>query len=292
MGRYDVALSALGDEYEGTHEYDKASAQYALALDALTKALALRPDDTELIRKQAVVQSRISDLWYDRGDLEKALNELERAFDSVWKALQYDYSGSTLNSNLKFYQDRLTRIRKAVTDKPATPSPQMSLTPAASQALLHRIDDLATRTDASKLLDRNQKQATWGLPTIMPGVWRILTAAERAAPVQHLLAIDKNVTADQVQGIRRIPLDFYDDAALYEAEVKLPNDKDGIVTFVQRGTEWVLLESTATVEQMNKTSAPKLDTPDRALSYLCFWVGTLVEADHGRWRLIDRPGRY
>jgi tetratricopeptide (TPR) repeat protein len=288
-GRHDVALSALGDEYEATHEYEKASVEYALASDALTKALALRPDDTELIRKQAVVQSRISDLWYDRGDLEKALNELERAFDSVWKALQYDYSGNTLNSNLKFYQDRLTRIRKAVTDKPATASPQLTLTPAASQALLHRIDDLAARTDASKLLDRNQKQAVWGLPTIMPGVWRILTAAERAAPIQHLLAIDKNVTAEQVQGIRRIPLDFYDDAALYEAEVKLPNDKDGIVTFVQRGTEWTLLEATATVEQLNKTAAPKLDTPDRALSYLCFWVGTLVEADHGRWRLIDRP---
>jgi tetratricopeptide (TPR) repeat protein len=287
-GRYDIAISSLGDEYEETHDYDKASAEYTVALDALTKALAIRPDDTELIRKQAVVQSRVSDIWFDRGDMEKALNELEKAFDTVWKALQFDYSGSTLNSNLKFYQDRLTRIRKAVTDKPATATPQASLTPAASQALLHRIDDLAARTNATKLLDRNQKQANWDLPTMMPGVWRILTAAERAAPLQHLLAIDKTVNADQVQGIRRIPLEFYDDAALYEAEVKLPDGKNGIVTFVQRGTEWVLLELTSTINQLNKTSAPKLDTPDLALSYLRFWAGTLEETDHGRWRLIDR----
>jgi tetratricopeptide (TPR) repeat protein len=286
--RYNVATSSLGDEYEETHEYDKASAEYVLALDALTKALAIRPDDTELIRKQAVVQSRVSDIWYDRGDLEKALNELEKAFDTVWKALQFDYSGVTLTGNLNFYQDRLARIRKAVTNKPATATPQTTLTPAASQALLRRIDDLAARTNATKLLDRNQKQANWDLPTMMPGVWRILTAAERATPLQHLLAIDKTVNADQVQGIRRIPLEFYDDAALYEAEVKLPAGGNGIVTFVQRGTEWVLLEATTTIDQLNKTSSPKLDTPDLALSYLRFWAGTLEETDHGRWRLIDR----
>jgi len=285
--RFDVAVSSLGDTYEETHDYDKAYGEYMLALDALGKALAIRKDDTELIRKRAVVQSRVSDVWYDRGDLEKALNELEKAFDSVWKALQYDYSGSTLNSNLKFYQDRLVRIRKAVTDKPATASPQAKLTPEASQALLHRIDDLAARTDASKLLDRNQKNANWATRTIVPGDWRILTGTELATALQHLLAVDKNLASDQVHGIRKMPLDFYDDAAVYEAEVKMSDSKDGIVSYIQRGADWVLLENTATIRKMNATSAPKLDTPDRALAYLRFYWGSFDTADYGRVRLID-----
>ncbi len=289
-GRLDVAISSLGDEYEETHEYDKAAAQYALATDALTKALALRPDDIELIRKRSVVQSRISDLWYDRGDLVKALDELEKALDTVWKALQYDYSGSTLNSNLKFYRDRLKRIRTAVTDKPATASPQTALTPAASQALLKRIDNLTERTDATKLLDRNQKNSTWTMRSMVAGDWRILTAAEMAAVLQHLPAIDKNINADQVRGIRKIRLDFYDDAALYEADVKLEHES-GIVSFVQRGSDWVLLTGSrdAILNGLNRTSAPKLDQPDLALAYLRFSVNSIDVPDVGRLRLIDHP---
>ena len=289
-GRYDIAVSSLGDQYEETHEYDKAAAEYVLAQDALTKALVLRPDDTELIRKRAVVQSRISDLWYDRGDLVKALDELEKAFDSVWKALQYDYSVSTLNSNLKFYQDRLTRIRKAVVDKPATASPQATLTPAASQALLRRIDDLAARTEASKLLDRNVKSGYWFLRTIVPGDWRILTAAEMATALQHLLAIDKNVASDQVRGIRKMRLDFYDDAAAYEADVKLPNARDGVISYVQRGSEWVLLTGNRdAILHLNATTAPRLDQADLALAYLRFYVNSIDVPDVGRLRLIDHP---
>jgi tetratricopeptide (TPR) repeat protein len=289
-GRYNVAVSSLGDIYEETHEYDKASAQYVLALDALKKALAIRPDDTELIRKQAVVQSRVSDNWYDRGDMEKALNELEKAFDSVWKALQFDYSGSTLNSNLKFYQDRLARIRKAVTDKPATATPQAILTPAATQALLHRIDDLSARTDASKLLDRNQRNASWTVRPIVPGDWRILTATEFASVLQHLLAIDKNITSDEVHGIRKMRLDFYDDAAAYEADVKLPSGEDGIISFVQRGLEWVLLTGTRdAIQGLNATAAPKLDQPDLALAYMRFFVNSIDVPNLGRLRLIDHP---
>ena len=289
-GRLDVAISSLGDEYEETHEYDKAAAQYALAMDALTKALALRPDDIELIRKRSVVQSRISDLWYDRGDLVKALDELEKALDTVWKALQNDYSGGTLNSNLKFYRDRLKRIRTAVTDKPATASPQTALTPAASQALLKRIDNLTERTDAARLLDRNQKNSTWTMRPMVAGDWRILTAAEMAAVLQHLTAIDKNIKADQVRGIRKMRLDFYDDAALYEADVKLEHES-GIISFVQRGSDWVLLTGNrdAILNGLNRTVAPKLDQPDLALAYLRFYVNSIDVPDAGRLRLIDHP---
>ena len=242
------------------------------------------------MRKRAVLQSRISDVWYDRGDLVKALDELEKAFDSVWKALQYDYSAGTLNSNLKFYEDRLDRIRKAVTDKPATASPQTTLTPAASQAVLKRIDDLKARTDASRLLDRNQKNANWSLRTIVPGDWRILTAAETAVALQHLLAIDKNITADQVRGIRKMRLDFYDDAAAYEAEVKLADGKDGVINYVQRGSDWVLLTGNRNaILNLNATAPPKLDQPDLALAYLRFYVNSIDVPDVGRLRLIDHP---
>jgi tetratricopeptide (TPR) repeat protein len=289
--RYDVAVSSLGDVYEEMHEYDKASAEYVLAQDALAKALAIRPDDNELTRKRAVVLSRISDLWYERGDLAKALDELEKAFDSVWKALQSDYSGDTLNSNLKFYQDRLARIRKAVTDRPATATPQNSLAPAAAQALLYRMDDLAGRINTSKLLDRNKQNANWSLRTIVPGTWRILPAAEAATPLQHLLAIDKNIKSDQVRGIRKMHMDFYDDANLYEAAVKLSDGEDGIISYVQRGPDWVLLtgDSDAILKVLNKSAAPKLDQADLALAYLRFYVNSVDNSYAIRYRMIDHP---
>jgi tetratricopeptide (TPR) repeat protein len=289
--RFDVAVSSLGDVYEKTHELDKASAEYGLAQDALTKALAIRPNDNELTRKRAVVLSRISDLWYERGDLTKALDELEKAFDSVWKALQSDYSGETLNSNLKFYQDRLTRIRTAVTAKPAATAPQNNLTPEASQALLRRMNDLAGRINTSKLLDRNKQDVNWSLRTIVPGTWRILPTEEAAAPLQHLLAIDKKITSDQVRGIRKMHVDFYDNANLYEAAVKLSDGEEGIISYVQRGPDWVLLtgDSDAILKTLNKSAAPKLDQADLALAYLRFYVNSVDNAYAIRYRMIDHP---
>jgi tetratricopeptide (TPR) repeat protein len=148
---------------------------------------------------------------------------------------------------------------------------------------------LSARTEASKLLDRNQKNASWSLRTIVPGDWRILTASEMAGALQHLLAIDKNVAADQVHGIRKMLLDFYDDAAVYEAEVKLPDGDDGIISYVQRGTDWVLLTGNrdAILIGLNKTAAPKLDQPDLALAYLRFYVNSIDVPDVGRLRMID-----
>jgi tetratricopeptide (TPR) repeat protein len=59
---------------------------------------------------------------------------------------------------------------------------------------------------------------------------------------------------------------------------------------MQRGMTWTLVDGTPAIMKMNAESAPKLDTPDRALAYLRFYVGFLEETDHGRWKLIDHVG--
>jgi hypothetical protein len=118
----------------------------------------------------------------------------------------------------------------------------------------------------------------------------MLAGKEHDDVLQQLSAVNRNLTQNQVRGIRRLPLDFYDNAALYELEVQAGGGWNGIVTYVQRGPDWVLLDgSSLPIHGMNRKTPPKLDTIDRAIAYLRFFVAAIQAPDEGTFKLIDEP---
>jgi tetratricopeptide (TPR) repeat protein len=290
-GQLASARIALGDTQEEAKDFTVAYTTYESAMEAVTKALSGQPQDTEFIRRKAVIQSRFSDVWFSRGDLKKALDELEKAFATLWTAMQADYSDEILNGNLKIYTKRLDRIKSALLNpKSMSGSQGQPLTPEQSKTLLERVNTLAATRDPELLL-AHYGQAAWSLPPLLPGGWRMLAGTERDAVLRQLSAVNKNVTPNQVRGIRRLPLDFYDNAALYELEVQAGGGWNGIISYVQRASDWVLLDGTSTpIHGMNRKSPPKLDTIDRAIAYLRFFVAAIQAPDEGTFRLIDQAG--
>jgi tetratricopeptide (TPR) repeat protein len=116
FGQLAAARIVLGDAYNSAKESAEAFTMFESAMQAVTAALKDQPQDTGLIQNKALIQCRFSDAWYSRGDLKKALDELENTFTTIWAALERDYSDESLNSNFKTYVSRLDRIKNALTN--------------------------------------------------------------------------------------------------------------------------------------------------------------------------------
>jgi tetratricopeptide (TPR) repeat protein len=297
--RVSLIHITLGDAYRDEKDFPKAFSEYTLANMAIADALKLEPQSTTFLGSSAFIHSRFADLALTRHDLKTALDEMDTAISTDWAALQYNYADSWLNSNLDAFRTKLDNIEKQIepdsaasttTGNTGKPGSSQKANPRAEQAtlLMDRIDKLRSDSDPTRLLS-HYGQSSAALRPLLPGAWRILTGSEYIAARHQLLAVAKTVESGQIQGIRTLPLDFYEDATLYEAVVKTPDNKDGIVDYVSRGSQRFLVDgSLDLVTRMNKTSPPKLDSPSRAVAYLRFWLGSREPADDGRLLIVER----
>ena len=112
-----------------------------------------------------------------------------------------------------------------------------ALTPQQSEALLHKIDAMLGKSDPASLLSHNA-QTGWILGPLVPGAWRMLAGAELENASQRLADANKRFPrANKSSASVCFLVYFYDDAALYEAEVVQKNGERGIVTYMQRGAK-------------------------------------------------------
>lgn len=296
-GTYEQLSAAhisFGDVYQALHDLSRAQLEFSSAMEAITKALEHSSKDKRagLLGTKSIIHHRFADLLFKQGDLKASLLELEKAVTTDWEALNTDYASAWLNGNLKIYRTgsgtSLDTIEKAVeaptpTDRP----PQSHLTPEQSKALLKQINSLRQDYDPARLLNHYGQTAA-ALRPMLPGAWRAVP--DPALARKHMLAAAKNLKAEQIRGIRELPLDFYSDAVLYEADIEMADGTNGIVDCVRRGNETLLLEgSFDQIREMNKTSPPRLDTPKRAIAYLRFVLGQMHNQDSARIQLIDQP---
>jgi tetratricopeptide (TPR) repeat protein len=293
--RLSLAQLSLGDVYNGGKDISTASAQYTLAMDAIKITLRDEPTDSGALNIESVIESRFADVMITQGDPAGALDQLEKASDTLWTALQSDYSDDLLNSNLDYYIKLLAKIRTALQDKrkaaastAGATSQQNQMTTAQLDALDKRVNALDAKIEPTLLL-AHYGQKPWSLPPLLPGAWRTLGGEELAGTLKQLSTFAKSLNLKQVRGMRRLPLDFYDDAALYELEVTAGPNHNGIVSYVQRGKDWTFLDGTAErIQEMNRKSPPKLDTPERAIEYLRFFMGAIQKPEQGTLVLIDQ----
>ncbi len=281
------AHKQLGSAYAKKKDSVKALSQYEAAAKAIDHSLAARPNNVGFLEQKADIQAGFFDLRYSQGDLATALESLDKAVEIIWIALQRDYSNDSLNEDLTRYRKVANQLADRLKSKPAEPNSK-SLTPQQSAALLARIEALLKRSDPTILLSRND-QTAWMLGPLVPGAWRMLAGGELEKASQRLSATDKRFPSSQILGVRTLPIYFYDDAAIYEAEVIQKNGERGIVTYVQRGTRPIVIIDgwSDTINKMNRESPPKLDTPARATAYLRFFISAIQDED-GRFVLVDQ----
>lgn len=135
----------------------------------------------------------------------------------------------------------------------------------------------------------------WIAPPAIPGPWKELTSGESTAVAARLGAA---VAAEKLRGIatiaalhriRAMPLPFYGAWLLLECAASLPDDAEGIVSFLYGpGTRIVLLDLTSEPLHRVNALAPlgTLDDDALARAYLRFFCAHLV-GDDGRFRIVE-----
>jgi tetratricopeptide (TPR) repeat protein len=283
---------AAGDTYESANDLDKAVANDRLAEQAIHQALVLTPGNTGYHVQDALVESKFFEIALKRNDLSAAVDALDRSITTSLAGLTTDYSDLSLNQDIDYLRKQLVSVQTAINaDHPVAGSAAGPghLSAEQSKALLGKIDLLLLESAPDKLLDRNSRQLSWSMRPLMPGAWRNLADAERGDALKSVLALNKNLKPDQVWGIRRLPLGFYDGVALYEAQVVLPDGTQGIAAFLQSGTKVFPVDGTLEpVHTLNAQSQLKLDDVARATDYMRFYVG-MMHLDGGRFNVIDSP---
>ena len=290
---------SLGKEYDQEKDYAHALSQYQQAMSAIDNAIAKATADTsqpattalQYSDKKSELYGMLSALSLNQGDLHSALDELEKALDTPLQALPRDYTNVSYLDDLDSYRTSLIAIRDAL-QNPDSPAPYRGLAPEQSKAFL---------TQANTLLEKipqglpPRPGVGWSLPPLLPGAWRNLAEEEPEykAASNQLLATHKNLEG-QIRGIRSLTLDFYDDAHLYEFAA---DGLHGTLFYVQRGKDWrPLVGSSAPIREMNRKLPPRLDTLERAVAYLRFYVGitqnedlgAMQNKDLGRYLLVDQ----
>ena len=286
-----LAYGLLADTYNGAKNVDEAVVNYPLAETAIHQALQLKPEDANFHVQEARIQGQLFKISFKRNDFIAALNELDLGVATTLAGLKTDYSDPTLNSDVTFYKTQLTDFQNALgpvtrSEVPGAPEPSRP-SPDQSAAMLNKVKALLRSIAPEELLNHNLRQVSWTLHPLLPGAWRNLADKERESALATVLSLNKSLKKDQVWGIRKLLLGFYDDVALYEAEVDLDNGARGVFEFLQHGKKTIPLDGTLEpVHTMNRESQLKLDDSVRATDYMRFWMG-IVPKEGGRLNLID-----
>jgi tetratricopeptide (TPR) repeat protein len=276
-----VQFVSLGDIYNGMKDYTQARSQYDQAMSAIDMAIANVPPATRppgpaclpYCSQKSEVYGKLSAVSLARGDVSGALEELGEAVKVPLQALPADYTNMTYLGDFQDYRTSIGKIRDALMD-PSSPAPYKGLAPEQSKTLLAQANSLLAEIPSGL---PSYPGGVWELPPLLPGAWRTLApdGNEYKEAASQLSAQHKNLT-DELHGIRSLTLDFYDDAHLYEAEVDGADGVHGTLACVQNGKDWVFLDGTSSpIEKLNRRSAPRLDTLERAVAYLRFYVGAV-----------------
>ncbi|HEY1270956.1 MAG TPA: hypothetical protein VGF08_03190 [Terriglobales bacterium] len=301
------ARESLGYAYKKSEKYAAADAQYALATQAIDTGIKLREQtcphmrcthsssDIDLVRQQSDVQAAIHDLRNSQSDPAGAVQALDRAVTIVWTALEQDYANGSLTGDLGRYRRVATKDKEELQNSQgqAADSGGEKKSGAGNSSdqtgkLIAKLDEVLERSNPQDLLKHND-QTSWVLPPIVPGAWRTLSSGELEDARKQLLGVDKRFTATQIHGIRKLPVDFYEDAALYEAQVPLPDGNPGILAYIRRRGKVTVLDGWWNrILDLTREAPPRLDTTQRAIAYVRFALAAL-QNENGRFVLVEQP---
>jgi TPR repeat protein len=148
----------------------------------------------------------------------------------------------------------------------------------------------AAHGDETAKSNLTDAMGSWVLPPMFLGNWRQVGGDERREEIQRLRSagIIDRLGARDVQRLRRIEIDFYDRATLFELEIARANRPNGIYAYIRRGDRVVPIDGrSAPIHEQNGSAPIRLDTMARAMEYLRFFMAAVQSAEGGTFRLVD-----
>jgi tetratricopeptide (TPR) repeat protein len=240
----------IGDDYLKQGNREKAQELYQTAIQVYEKyehALASAATDptngpatsrrTQLLREKAQGFSYIAWKWRTAGaavrDFGAAAANLRQAIESAKKVFRLDPFNAEVISFLngikrdweKFCKDQLKDAKLSERDK-------VNLRSIAG--LLKEIPpNLLPGAGATG------ESLNWQILPLIPGTWRNLRPEEQAAEIRYLAQseIQPPLKSADISRIRTLGLSFYEDANLYEVEVKKQGSAPVFLNYIRTGTD-------------------------------------------------------
>jgi len=131
-------------------------------------------------------------------------------------------------------------------------------------------------------------QADWVLPPVFAGAWSPVLGEERRAEIARVKATSMGsaLRGAIFQRMRKLPVDFYEDAAIIEIEIAVGAEPPGVLAYVRLPE--LIVPMTGKNDQfaaLNGISS-RLDTPARASQAMRLLI-TSVQSDQGRYQLLE-----
>jgi tetratricopeptide (TPR) repeat protein len=295
LDNLSTAYLSLGGAFAKAGQTADATAQYDNALKAINDALADQPRDTTFLTDKARIQWTVADMWYHQGNKDKSIDALKAAIDTAKQAFTYE----PYDYNLVDFVHSLNDTAKAYEKTPAGSTTQGGTTAKLSDDETKRLNELIKESDPDILLYPSGSSVSgnmihvsvpqdWALLSLLPGPWHTLTDTERETELKGLSTKGQQFEKRDVVRIRALPLNFYNNATLFEAEVVMDNGDRGVVGYVRQGDQTIYLNGTSSVIlSMNQKFSLNVDTVDKATAYLRFITGE-IQLAYGRLNIIDR----
>jgi hypothetical protein len=233
------------------------------------------------------------------GTLDRAVASLRAAAETGRKAFDLD----PVQFNLFDLLERVAKEGQQLTDAAGRAPAGGAAPPGRPTGIAEAVTALLAPVNTTRLFwprgaspnrERNALEVAesqaWPLPPLVPGVWLDLRPMELAAEKTRLARDPKlSALARDVRRIRLLPLPFYQDGSLYEAEVRRAG-ADGIVDYVRAGGDELVIDGMSNpIHDFNKSHPLVLASATDAAAYLRFFVASIQGAE-GTFRLLDGPG--
>jgi TPR repeat protein len=147
-------------------------------------------------------------------------------------------------------------------------------------------------TTAEKNLEVLRNRA-WAAAPLMPGAWTSLEGEARSSELERFAAEDISARLEgegwDLERVRTLPVSFYEDAALYEIELRR-EDERGVFAYLRTtGRTTAIDGKSPQIHALSSDGLLRIGSIRQAVAYLRFFVGALA-GDGKRFQIVEEVG--
>jgi TPR repeat protein len=128
----------------------------------------------------------------------------------------------------------------------------------------------------------------WAASPLMPGAWTALEGDERTGELDRFAGGDLSTRLEgwDPGRVRTLPVTFYDDAALYEIELRR-GDERGVFTYLRTGDRTTAIDGKSPqIHALNNDGLLRIGSIQQGIWYLRFYVGALA-GEGKRFQIVE-----
>jgi tetratricopeptide (TPR) repeat protein len=304
------ARQELGDSYLQEGAYNTAASAFQQSIAAYDEGLSRFSQNPELLGPLVIQKANMvfyfAKQWRVKMQLKPAVAALRVAVETARAGLKTDLLQSELHGLLDKAEKEGAGLKTLI---PRSAADEKSDGAESLQEVVKELDATIAAAKDGKILwpegakgsaDKSilevERSQPWEIPPLIPGTWFTLAKGEQDAEVRRLAEGDtsQKKVIPEVLRMRALPLAFYDNAMLYEAEVRRAGKSPGVFDYVRTSKATLVVDGTSPpIHEFNrKKESLRLETPQQAVEYLHFFTAAIGGGggeQFSNFRIVDGP---